>query len=95
MTALELLAQAAEMSRSHREPIYHKRRAGDKTMCFCLHQQNTFTYKDLPKKKAIFGWVTEEKTIAGAQEERGINAVEAKAHHHGTKAGQEHSKDRD
>lgn len=46
-------AQAAEMSRSHRETIYQKGRAGDKTMCFCLSWQNTFTYKDLSKKKSI------------------------------------------
>lgn len=93
MTAVELLAQAAEMSRSHREPIYHKGRAGDQTMCSCLCWQNTFTYKDLPKKKAIFGWTTGEQTIAGAQEERAINTVEAKAHLNGTAAAREHSKD--
>lgn len=95
MTAFELLAQAAEMSRSHGELIYHKGRAGDKTMCFCLCWQNTFTYKDFPKKKAIFGWITEEKTIAGAQEERAIDTVEAKAHHHGAAAARAQSTERD
>lgn len=83
------------MSRSHGEPIYYKGRAGDKTMCFCLCWQNAFTYKDFPKKKAIFGWITEEETIAGAQEERAITTVEAKAHHYGTAAAREHSKDGD
>jgi len=62
-------------------------------MCFCLWPQNSFTHKDFPKKKAIFGWITKEKTIAGAQEERAINTVEAKAHHHETAAAREHSKD--
>lgn len=62
-------------------------------MCFCLCWQNTFTYKDLPRKKVIFGWVIVEKTIAGAQEKRAINIVEPKPHHHGTAAAREHGKD--
>lgn len=51
-------------------------------MRFCLCWQNTFTYKDFPRKKAIFGWIVVEKTIAGAQEKRAINTVEPKTHHH-------------
>lgn len=51
-------------------------------MHFCLCWQNTFTYKDFPRKKAIFGWIVVEKTIAGAQEKRAINTVEPKTHHH-------------
>lgn len=61
-------------------------------MCFCLCWQNTFTYKDLPRKKAIFGWIIVEKTIAGAQEKRATNIVEPKAHPHRTAAAREHSK---
>lgn len=61
-------------------------------MCFCLCWQNSFTYKGLPRKKTIFGWIIVEKTIAGSQENKAVNTVEPKAHHHGTAAARQHSK---